>query len=133
MWDVWWAFLDGALSPMLRKEPLDRKGYRIFFVLWLVIGTVLGAFLGGFLTTYFFPPPYQPKAQLHWGALLLGIFLALLYLYGAIAYLFATARRFLSLGKSPLYALLLFVPLINFYVLFVALTKQEVLMETSDS
>jgi uncharacterized membrane protein YhaH (DUF805 family) len=63
----------------------------------------------------------------------LGIFLALLYLYGAIAYLFATARRFLSLGKSPLYALLLFVPLINFYVLFVALTKQEVLMETSDS
>jgi uncharacterized membrane protein YraQ (UPF0718 family) len=133
MWDVWWAFLDGALSPMLRREPLDRRGYRIFFVLWLVVGTVLGTFLAGFLTTYFFPPPYQPKAQLHWGALLLGILLALLYLYGAIAYLFATARRFLSLGKSPLYALLLFVPLINLYALFVALTKEEVFMETPDS
>jgi MFS family permease len=133
MWDVWWAFLDGALSPMLRREPLDRQGYRIFFVLWLAIGTTLGAFLGGFLTTYFFPPPYQPKAHLHWGALLLGILLALLYAYGTIAYLFATARRFLSLGKSPLYALLLFVPLINFYVLFLALTKEEIIREAVDS
>jgi uncharacterized membrane protein YraQ (UPF0718 family) len=133
MWDVWWAFLDGALSPMLRREPLDRHGYRIFFVLWLVIGTTLGAFLGGFLTTYFFPPPYQPKVQPHWSVVLLGILLGLLYAYGTIAYLFATARRFLSLGKSPLYALLLFVPLINFYVLFLALTKEEVPRETSDS
>jgi MFS family permease len=133
MRDVWWAFLDGALSPMLRREPLDRHGYRIFFVLWLAIGTALGAFLGGFLATYFFPPPYQPRAQLHWGVLLLGILLALLYAYGTIAYLFATARRFLSLGRSPLYALLLFVPPINLYVLFLALTKKETVMETSDS
>ncbi len=133
MRDVWWAFLDGALSPMLRKEPLDRQGYRIFFVLWFAIGTTLGAFVGGFLTTYFFPPPYQPKADLHWGGLLLGTLLALLYVYGAIAYLFATARRFLSLGKSPLYALLLFVPLINLYVLFLALTKEDVVRETAES
>ncbi len=133
MRDAWWAFLDGALSPMLRKEPLDRQGYRIFFVLWLAIGTTLGAFVGGFLTTYFFPPPYQPKADLHWSGLLLGILLALLYVYGTIAYLFATARRFLSLGKSPLYALLLFVPLINLYVLFLALTKEEIVREVPDS
>jgi uncharacterized membrane protein YhaH (DUF805 family) len=133
MWDVWWAFLDGALSPMLRREPLDRRGYRIFFVLWFAVEATLGAFLGGFLTTYFFPPPYQPKAHLQWSALLLGALLALLYVYGAIAYLFATARRFLSLGKSPLYVLLLFVPLINFYVLFLALTREEAVRETSDS
>jgi uncharacterized membrane protein YraQ (UPF0718 family) len=133
MRDVWWAFLDGALSPMLRKEPLDRQGYRIFFVLWLAIGTTLGAFLGGLVTTYLFPPPYQPKADLHWSALLVGTLLALLYVYGAIAYLFATARRFLSLGKSPLYALLLFVPLINLYVLFLALTREEVVREIAES
>jgi uncharacterized membrane protein YhaH (DUF805 family) len=133
MRDVWWALLDGALSPMLRGEPLDRQGYRVFFVFWLAVGTILGVLLGGFLTTYFFPPPYQPKADLHWSVLLVGILLALLYVYGVIAYLFATARRFLSLGKSPLYALLLFVPPINLYVLFLALTKEEIIREASDS
>jgi hypothetical protein len=133
MRDVWWAFLDGALSPMLRKEPLDRQGYRVFFVLWLAIETALGAFLGGFITAHFFPPPHQPKADLHWSGLLLGALLGLLYVYGAIAYLFATARRFLSLGKSPLYALLLFVPLINLYVLFLALTREDAVGEAGES
>ncbi len=133
MWDVWWAFLDGALSPALRREPLDRRGYRIFFVFWFAIEAMLGTFLEGFLTTYFFPPPYLPKAHLHWSGLLLGALFASLYVYGAIAYLFATARRFISFGKNPLYAFLLFVPLINLYVLFLALTKEEIPRETSDN